>query len=176
MSVFSKSEGEREDKGFNVVGGGVKPDVRTTPGKTAPETGSTLGHGVLVTGNIVSESDLEIFGRVNGDIHVSHLIIKEGAQVEGNVVAQETIILGVCKGVIHGNTVKLQGAAVVEGEIYSKSLTIEQQAQFEGLSRRLDKPVEAPSNAQTTIQAKISLAPSMREAAPAIAAPEKMTA
>jgi cytoskeletal protein CcmA (bactofilin family) len=176
VGVFSKSESEREDMGRNVGNGEAKPDVKVASAKTAPETVSTLGHGVLVTGNIVSENTLQIFGRVNGDIHASHLIIKEAAQVEGNVVAQETIILGICKGVIHGNSVKLQGTAVVEGEIYSKSLTIEQQAQFEGVSRRLDKPVEAPLSAQTTLPAKIPLAPSIREAAPAIAPAEKMTA
>ena len=83
---------------------------------------------MLVTGNIVTESTLQVFGRINGDIHASHLVIKEGAQVEGNIVAKETTILGIFKGVIHSNSVKLQGTAVVEGEIYSKSLTIEASA------------------------------------------------
>jgi len=40
------------------------------------------------------------------------------------------------------------GTAVVDGEILNKSLTIEQNAQFEGVARRLDKPVEAPSDEQ----------------------------
>jgi cytoskeletal protein CcmA (bactofilin family) len=124
VGVFSKSESD--DKGLSAGRGDVKPDAKPAFGKTAPEAISTLGHGVLVTGNIVSESTLRICGRVNGDIHASHLVIQEGAQIEGNVVAQETVILGVCKGIIRGNNVKLQGMAVVEGEIYSKSLTIEQ--------------------------------------------------
>jgi cytoskeletal protein CcmA (bactofilin family) len=80
------------------------------------------------------------------------------------------------KGVIHSNSVKLQGTAVVEGEIYSKSLTIEHQAQFEGVSRRLDKPVDAPSSAQAAMPAKISLASPIREAAPAIAVADKKSA
>lgn len=176
MGIFSKSASERDNKGFNVGRGDVKPDAKAAFRKTAPETISTLGHGVLVTGNIVSESTLQICGRVNGDIHASHLVIKECAQVEGNVVAQETTILGIYKGIIHGNTVKLQGAALVEGEIYSKSLTIEHEAQFEGVSRRLDEPVDAPSSAQATMPAKIPLAPSVPEAAPAIAAAEKIDA
>jgi cytoskeletal protein CcmA (bactofilin family) len=174
MGVFSKSESERETKGQNVSTIDVRPAAKPTSGKTTPETVSTLGHGVIVTGNIVSESTLEICGRVNGDINASHLVIKEDAQVEGNVVAQEVIILGVCKGVIHGNSVKLQGTAVVEGEIYSKSLTIEHQAQFEGVSRRLDKPIEARSSAPTPVTAKIPLATSTRE--PATTTVEKLSA
>jgi cytoskeletal protein CcmA (bactofilin family) len=174
VGVFSKSE--IDDKGLNVNRGDAKPDAKAAFGKTSPETISTLGHGVIVTGNIVSESTLQICGRVNGDIHASHLVIKEGAQIEGNIVAQETDILGICKGVIRGNSVKLQGMAVVEGEIYSKSLTIEQEARFEGVSRRLDKPIDAPSSAQATTPAKIPLAPATTEACPAGTVAEKMVA
>ncbi|MGN6572274.1 MAG: hypothetical protein ACTHLO_12755 [Pseudolabrys sp.] len=51
---------------------------------------------------------------------------------------------------------KLQGTAVVDGEIYNRSLTIEQNAQFEGVARRLDRPVDAPSadriKGDTTVQ------------------------
>jgi cytoskeletal protein CcmA (bactofilin family) len=174
VGVFSKSESD--DKGLNGSRSDAKPDAKAAFGKTSPETISTLGHGVIVTGNIVSEGTLQICGRVNGDIHASHLVIKEGARIEGNIVAQETVILGVCKGIIRGNSVKLQGMAVVEGEIYSKSLTIEQEAQFEGVSRRLDKPVDAPATAQAATPAKTPLAPAMTEAAPAGAVAEKMVA
>jgi cytoskeletal protein CcmA (bactofilin family) len=54
-------------------------------------------------------------------------------------------VQGEFKGTINGNNVKLQGTAVVDGEIFNKSLTIEQNARFEGVARRLDKPVAAPS-------------------------------
>jgi hypothetical protein len=63
---------------------------------------------------------------------------------------------------------------VVEGEIYSKSLTIEHEAQFEGVSRRLDKPVDAPLRAQATMPATIPLAPSMTEAGQSGAVADKI--
>jgi len=90
---------------------------------------------------------------VLGDIHATQLAIGEGAHVEGNVVAQDTLIDGFFKGTIHSNTVKLHGNAVVEGEIFNKSLNIEDNAQFEGVSRRLDKPVEPPPVANLVPQA-----------------------
>ena len=40
-------------------------------------------------------------------------------------------------GTIHSNSVKLQATATVEGEIFKQSLVIEQNAQFEGVARRL---------------------------------------
>ena len=73
-----------------------------------------------------------------------------GAQVEGNIVAVEAIIHGVFRGTIHANSVKLQSTAVVDGEILKQSLTIEQNAQFEGVSRRLDRTVEAPTQDQVS--------------------------
>jgi cytoskeletal protein CcmA (bactofilin family) len=127
-------------------------DVVRLDGAGAPNQSqdvvSTLGRGMLVTGNIVCDGSLQIHGRVMGDIHAAQLVICEGAQVEGKVVAQEAIVHGGFKGTIHGNSVRLQGAAMVDGEIFNKSLTVEENVQFEGMSRRLDKPVDAPMSAQ----------------------------
>ena len=116
--------------------------------KASPDIVSTLGHGMLITGNIVCAGSVQIFGRVIGDIHASQLMICEGAKVEGKIVAPETTIQGVFSGTINANNVKLQSTAVVDGEIFNKLLTIEQNALFEGVARRLDKPVAPPSSAQ----------------------------
>ena len=53
---------------------------------------------------------------------------------------------------IHVNSVKLQATAVVDGEIFKQSLVIEQNAQFEGVSRRLEKAVDAPTADQVNGQ------------------------
>ncbi len=129
--------------------------VKATEGESWPDAGkssqdmvSTLGQGMLITGNIVCAGSVQIFGRVIGDIHASQLMICPGARVEGTVIAPETVIQGAFSGTIHGNSVKLQSTAAVDGEIFNKSLTIEENAQFEGVARRLDKAVTAPSSAQ----------------------------
>ncbi len=114
-------------------------------GKVQPDIVTTLGPGMLVTGNIVCAGAVQVFGRVLGDIHAAHLIIGEGAYVEGNVTALDAIVQGAFKGIIQGNTVKLQGNARIDGEVYNKSLSIEANVVFEGSSRRLERPVEAPS-------------------------------
>ena len=62
--------------------------------------------------------------------------------------AHEVGITGAFKGTIRGNNVRLKGAAKVDGEVFSKSLTVEENVQFEGISRRLEKPVELQSPAQ----------------------------
>lgn len=146
MSYFSQPKSERDVK---IVKAAVnEPRLgETAPGRPAADIVSTLGHGMLITGNIVCAGSLQIFGRVIGDIHASSLIISDEGSVEGKIVAPDAVIKGKFHGAIHSNNVKLQSTAVVEGEIFNKSLAIEQNALFEGVSRRLDKPVEAPSNA-----------------------------
>lgn len=144
MAYFSPSKAERE-KTLSPTDGQARFDERA-PGKSSPDVVSALGRGMLVTGNIVCAGSVQIFGRVVGDIHASHLVICEGAHVEGNVTAQEAVIQGLFKGTIHANSVKLQSTAVVDGEILKQSLTIEPNAQFEGVSRRLEKTIEAPSS------------------------------
>ncbi|HZT24399.1 MAG TPA: polymer-forming cytoskeletal protein [Pseudolabrys sp.] len=105
---------------------------------------STFGVGMQITGNIICPGALQIFGRVTGEIQAAQLVICEGAKVEGKIIAQETVIQGSFNGTIHGNSVKLQGNAAVDGEIFNKSLTIEPNVQFEGVSRRLDRTVDVP--------------------------------
>ena len=93
-----------------------------------------------------------MFGRVVGDIHAAHLVVGKGANIEGNVRAQDVIIDGTFKGTIHGNVVKLQSTAMVEGEVYNRSLAIDQNANFEGVARRLSQPVEAPLEDQIAVK------------------------
>jgi cytoskeletal protein CcmA (bactofilin family) len=133
---------------------------KTNSDRVQPDIVTTFGPGMLVTGNVVCSGAVQVFGRVLGDIHAAHLIIGEGAYVEGNVMARDAIVQGTFKGTVRGNTVKLQGNARIEGEVYNKSLSIEPNVVFEGSSRRLERPVEAPSvNDVSGNQAFAPLAP-----------------
>ena len=78
-------------------------------------------------------------------MHASTVQIGDGAQVEGDIVAEELTIGGRVKGTIHANRVKLNSTAVVEGDIYHRSLAIEENAQFEGMSRRQENAIDTPS-------------------------------
>ena len=153
MSYFSQSKGGDTKSDTRSVDAGLADARVDAPARRAApsqEIVSTLGPGLLITGNIVSTGTVQIHGRVIGDIHAARLLVSKGAYVEGKVVAQEAVIDGAFKGTIHGNSVKLQATAVVDGEIFKQSLVIEQNAQFEGVSRRLEKSVDAPTAEQVS--------------------------
>ena len=99
---------------------------------------SSISRGITVVGKIFGEGTVQLFGRIEGEVRASTVLIKEGAQVEGTVVAEELTIAGQVKGTIHANRVKLDSTAVVEGDIFHRLISIEENARFEGLSKRED--------------------------------------
>ena len=67
----------------------------------------------------------------------------------GEVVAEELTVSGQLKGTIHANRVRLNRTGVVEGDIFHRTLAIEENARFEGTSRRNENSIDTPSRVQT---------------------------
>ena len=114
-----------------------------------PEAASSINSGLSIIGKIIGHGALTIFGRVEGEVHASNVVIAEGAEMLGDVVAEELTVGGHVKGTIRANRVKLDSTGVVEGDIFHGTLAIDENARFEGASRRNDKAVEMPSRVQT---------------------------
>jgi cytoskeletal protein CcmA (bactofilin family) len=148
--MFAKPKNNLEKREQVVTTSADNSRTETAHATAASTAVSTLGPGMMIKGSIVCEGPMQVFGRIFGEIHAVKLSIGEGGQVEGQVTAEETTIAGHFKGTIHSKSVRLESTAVVEGEIYKNALVIDQDAQFEGLTRRLEKSLELPSvSAQT---------------------------
>ena len=130
--------------------------LRASP---ASDAVTTFGRGLLITGDVVCAGAVNVFGRVVGDIHAASLMIAEGARVDGKITVQDAVIRGAFKGTLYGGSVKLQGTAVVEGEVHNNSLSIEENAMFEGVARRLDRPVKAPGMDEIATMSKTGTTP-----------------
>jgi cytoskeletal protein CcmA (bactofilin family) len=76
-------------------------------------------------------------------------VVAEGAEMVGEVVAEELTVGGQLKGTIHANRVRLNRTGVVEGDIFHRTLAIEENARFEGTSRRNENSIDTPSRVQT---------------------------
>ena len=118
------------------------PAATKPAGQVSTEPVSTISRGMTVMGKISGEGTLNVFGRVEGELRASNVVINEGASVEGDVVAEDLTIGGEVKGAIHASRVRLNGTAVVEGDIFHRSLSIEENARFEGSSKREDNAIE----------------------------------
>ena len=68
----------------------VKHSAVAHPARAAtPEATSSISSGLSIVGKIVGQGKLAIFGHVEGEVHASTVQIGDGAQVEGNIVAEE---------------------------------------------------------------------------------------
>jgi cytoskeletal protein CcmA (bactofilin family) len=97
---------------------------------------SSISSDITIVGKIIGKGTVKISGRIEGELHASILLISDGAHVEGDIVAKEVTIGGCVKGTIHADRVKLTSSAIVEGHIFHRMLSIEENARFEGSSRR----------------------------------------
>jgi cytoskeletal protein CcmA (bactofilin family) len=142
--MFGKSNGNAPDT--NRDSSSAQEVKRSIVGHSAaPEAASSISSGLSIVGKIIGQGRLAIFGHVEGEVHASTVQIGDGAQVLGDIVAEELTIGGVVKGTIRANRVKLNSTAVVEGDIYHRTLAIEENAQFEGMSKRQENAIDTPS-------------------------------
>jgi cytoskeletal protein CcmA (bactofilin family) len=119
----------------------ARPDPTTKAG-----TASRIGSGMSIVGNIECHGPAQVFGQIKGELGASELLIGDGAQVEGGVIAQDVTVCGRVKGTIRAVRVKLQAGGAVEGDIFHRSLSIDENSLFEGSSRRVENPTEPSSS------------------------------
>src|SRR6516165_5468749 len=121
-----------------------QPPPRREPTANAA-TRSCIGSDMSIVGNIECNGPAQVFGQIKGELRASDLLIGDGAQIDGTVIAQNVTVCGCVKGTIHAVRVKLQNGGAVEGDIFHKSLSIDENSQFEGSSRRVENPTDLPS-------------------------------
>jgi cytoskeletal protein CcmA (bactofilin family) len=126
--------------------GGQAPTVaaRAAPPRAASGTPSVIGSDLFIVGNLESSGEVQIEGEIHGDVHAGRIVIRGQANVTGELVANEVVIGGNVSGSIRGNSVTFQSAAHIEGDVFHKTLAVEQGAYFEGKSRRSDNPMAVP--------------------------------
>jgi cytoskeletal protein CcmA (bactofilin family) len=122
-----------------------KPGGRSTP--------SIISADLLVQGTLVSQGDMQIDGKVEGDIRSVTLMIGAGATVNGEIVAEEIVIRGRVEGRIRARRVQLDASAVVIGDILQEQLTVAAGATFEGTCRKSSDPLNlsAPPTPQLSL-------------------------
>jgi len=104
---------------------------------------SVIGPDLIIQGNLVSKGEVQVEGTIEGDVHGSHIVVGQTANITGGIVAEEIVIRGHVSGSVRGKRVMLQASSQVDGDIFHNALSIEQGAMFEGKSRRTkDDPRE----------------------------------
>jgi cytoskeletal protein CcmA (bactofilin family) len=119
----------------------------------SPQHGTTATRSVIeswlmMCGNIQSEGEIQIDGKIKGNIRCTRLIVGKDATIIGDIVAEEIVVRGCVKGTVRADRVILQSTACVTGEIFHKLFSAEEGAAFDGQFHRTAEPVKATGKAE----------------------------
>jgi cytoskeletal protein CcmA (bactofilin family) len=108
---------------------------------------SIICSDVVMIGTLTTGSDIQIEGRIEGDVRCVNLVIGDAGQVNGHILAECVTIRGRVEGHIRARQVFLCSASSVEGDILVEAFAVEVGAIFEGNCRHSSNPLaEAPNN------------------------------
>jgi len=150
----------------------VAPPKRPKPS----DVPSVISAELIVKGTLISGGDVQVEGKIDGDIRASGLVIGEKAIVVGDIYAEEAVVRGRVEGSIRARRVQLCATCHVEGNILHEALAVESGAFFEGNCRHTDNPLAdapeaTPPVPKSTRSASGTTAPRPAAAASAAAVP-----
>lgn len=130
--------------------------VRATTPPNVPSgsyRGDATAHSVVdacltMKGDLESDGDILVKGKVIGNIRCKLLIIEVDALVEGGVEAEEVVVRGNTKGTLRADKVRLEKTANVESEIYHRTFSAEEGARIKGTLQCSDEAVAEGSHSR----------------------------
>ena len=118
-------------------------DGRQVP--NAPGIPSLISADLTIVGNLNCTGDIQIDGRVEGDIKSKTVTIGEGANVKGSISADRATLLGTVEGQTRADQVVIAKTAKVVGDIVHRTLSVESGAILDGHCRRFESQEQETS-------------------------------
>ncbi len=137
--MFSKNQPSKQPPKTSEAN--KKPATSSTP--PAPRSAgvpSILSHDLVITGEISTDGDVQIEGRLEGNIKATTLTIGEQGAVNGSIKAGTVYVHGKVTGKIDATTIELSATANVLADLKQDNLTIANGAFFDGKCTRKTKP------------------------------------
>jgi len=97
---------------------------------------SILGRDLIITGDIKTDGDVQIDGRLDGNVKASNVTIGEQGAVNGKITASTVHVRGKLTGKIDANVVDISETANVQADVIQDQLTIANGAFFDGKCSR----------------------------------------
>jgi cytoskeletal protein CcmA (bactofilin family) len=96
-----------------------------------------LSEGTKLKGDLNSQTDIRIAGIINGEaVSKGKLIVTGNGKIVGNITSADADIAGRVEGEVKVfNKLTLRESAIIDGNIYTKTLIVEEGAQINGSCR-----------------------------------------
>lgn len=102
---------------------------------------SIINEWLTMRGDLESEGDILVKGKVHGNISCKLLIVDIDALIEGGIRAEEVVVRGRTKGTIEANKVRLEKSANVDSEISHQTFSAEEGARIKGALKYRDEAI-----------------------------------
>ncbi len=93
---------------------------------------SRVGPDLVIRGTVEGRGQIEVQGKIEGQIRCREVSVAEGGRIEGSVMAESVQIGGAVEGPVRATTVKIMKTARVVGNITHLNLSVEAGAYLEG--------------------------------------------
>ena len=94
---------------------------------------STIGPGLRVIGDCISDGIIRIDGRVEGGINAAEVVVEKGGSVKGDIQTRDLVVAGQVTGNISADgRAEFQASCQVKGDILSPRIQIDEGGRIQG--------------------------------------------
>jgi len=104
-------------------------------------TPSIISSDLTLNGNLTSTGEIQVDGRVEGDIRCAILAIGDKASIHGEIITEQVTVRGCVHGTIRARKILLAASCHVEGNLLYETFAVEPGGYFVGNCRRSENPL-----------------------------------
>jgi cytoskeletal protein CcmA (bactofilin family) len=123
--MFLNKKNTKNSNGNNIIQEKEKDMQKNSMNTKGKNSLSILAEGTSINGDITTSGDLQVDGKMVGNLHVQSLTIGENGDIQGNIFAENLQINGTVNGEIWAKNIHLHSGASVRGNVYHTALIIE---------------------------------------------------
>ena len=116
--------------------------VSSSSGLRMGNAPSVISSDMAVKGSIMTSGDVQVDGILEGDIQAGKLMIGDGAQVFGEIIAESIEVRGRVVGAVRARKTHLYSSAHIEGDIITAVFAVESGAFFDGRCKHDQDPLK----------------------------------
>jgi len=128
---------------------------------------SVIGNDMRIIGDVISDGEIRIEGRLEGDINCKSVTVAEDAEIRGNVDAEELTLRGALVGSVRARVVRLMASSLMMGDVAHEILKVEAGAKVEGRYRparyrddvKVPRPTVTPEGPPKGLKERVAAAP-----------------
>jgi cytoskeletal protein CcmA (bactofilin family) len=168
--MFSRKEAPAQSTRGAAAPSG-KGNMPAPPPREIPARPSIISEGTIIFGGIKTAGDIQIDGRIEGDLYAASATLGSSAVLNGNLFAQSADVRGRVEGDCFAHHLKLASGGHINGNLACRTFEVEHGAKLEGTCRHPEDPLAAGTRFRESATMR-----NVVPAAPIVRAPVAMSA